>query len=300
MDWHDQPGLGNRYQLGQTLAALTKNTNAATVTNSGSSDATLTTTGTSTFAGVIQNGVTNRTALKVTGGDLTLSGMNTYTGDTTVSSESLRISNAALADTADVRLSTGVILDLTFAGTDTIDELYINGIAQATGTWGAFGSGAAHESPLITGTGLLSVTTAGGEARLIRLGPLPRGSTGANNGATQDPENDGIGNALEFVLGANPLASETGKLPVLNSDASNFIFTSSRADESEAEIGLTFQYGPTLAGWTDVPVAASNSSTPPSSVAVTENAASPDTVVVTVPKTSAVGGKLFGRLKAAK
>ncbi|MEO5716759.1 MAG: hypothetical protein ABIT37_24990, partial [Luteolibacter sp.] len=107
-------------------------------------------------------------------------------------------------------------------------------------------------------------------------------------------------NALEFVLGGNPLASDTGKLPVLTTDATNFIFTFNRADESESEIGLTFQWGSALTGWNDVPVGAVSSSSGVATVTVTENTTLPDTIVVTVPKTSAVGSKLFGRLKAVK
>ena len=68
----------------QTLAGITKNSSAGTVTNSGASPSTLTTTGTTMFAGVIQNG-TGTTAVAVTGGKLTLSGINTYTGGTSVS-----------------------------------------------------------------------------------------------------------------------------------------------------------------------------------------------------------------------
>jgi len=55
-------------------------------------------------------------------------------------------------------LTTGAVLDLNFAGTDTISALLIDGLPQATGTWGAVGSGAANENPLLTGTGLLQVT----------------------------------------------------------------------------------------------------------------------------------------------
>lgn len=42
---------------------------------------------------------------------------------------------------------------------DTIDQLFIDGVAQATGTWGAIGSGAANETALISGLGWLNVTT---------------------------------------------------------------------------------------------------------------------------------------------
>lgn len=146
----------------------------------------------------------------------------------------------------------------------------------------------------VVGNDLVLTVTGGGSA--YASWAASKGLTGANNGATQDPDFDGIANALEFVLGGNPLASETNKRPVLTTDATNFIFTFSRADESEAEIGLTFQWGSTLTGWTDIAVGAASAG----SVAVTENTTSPDTVVVTIAKSNAVGGKLFGRLKAVK
>jgi autotransporter-associated beta strand protein len=90
---------------------------------------------------------------------------NNYTGDTKIQNigavlgGTLSISNANLADAADVYLTTGSIFDLTFLGADTIRSLYIDGVAQATGIWGATSSGADHESALITGSGRLNVTT---------------------------------------------------------------------------------------------------------------------------------------------
>ena len=89
----------------------------------------------------------------------TLSGSNTYSGDTSVEAGTLSITSAFLEDTADVYLLSGVIFDLDFLGIDTIDSLFIDNLSQATGTWGAIGSGAANQSALFTGTGLLLVST---------------------------------------------------------------------------------------------------------------------------------------------
>ncbi len=120
-------------------------------------------------------------------------------------------------------------------------------------------------------------------------------TVGVNDAAGFDAENDGIANALEFVLGGNPLASDTSILPTQTLTPTDFIFTFNRADESKSEIGLTFQYGSTLAGWTDVAITEAgggqvvvNPGTP---------ATNPDIITVTIPRS---GTKMFGRLRAVK
>ena len=101
--------------------------------------------------------IVNGGLTKTGAGTLSLTGANTYAGDTTVEQGTLSIGTAYLADGANVNLLTGATLNLNFAGTDVIDSLFIDGASQAVGTWGAVGSGADFTSPLITGTGLLQV-----------------------------------------------------------------------------------------------------------------------------------------------
>ena len=234
---------------------------------------------------------------KTTAGTVTLSGANIYAGNTTVTGGTLAISNAYLADAADVSIAVGASMTLSFGGTDTVHALTLDGVAKSPGTYGGTGSGATNIDSHFTGTGTLTVTTGpSGSAYGTWAGTFGAGFNASNNGATQDPDNDGISNALEFVLGGNPLTSNTSILPVKSLDATNFVFTFNRADASEAEITLKFQYGSTLTGWTDVAIGAASAG----QVTVTENGTSPDTVVVTIPRTSAVGGKLFGRLQVVK
>jgi autotransporter-associated beta strand protein len=118
--------------------------------------------------GVIDQPVSGAGSLTKHGdGKLVLShASNSWAGDTTVLSgpttgtSVLSLTNPTLADGRDVFLSaTQTALDLNFVATDTIRSLYFDGVAQSTGTWGATGSGADHETSLITGTGLLDVTT---------------------------------------------------------------------------------------------------------------------------------------------
>ena len=109
-----------------------------------------------TFSGVI-SGLGGR-IVKAGSGTLTLAGVNTYTGDTVIQAGTLQINKLYLANGADVRMANGTVFNLNFTGTDVVDSLYISGLSQAVGTWGAIGSGAAHESAMFSGTGVLQVT----------------------------------------------------------------------------------------------------------------------------------------------
>jgi autotransporter-associated beta strand protein len=173
----------------------------------------------STFDGVIQGagGLT-----KVGTGTFTMNGANTYTGDTLVTGGTLSTSTLSLADAADVYLNTGSILNLNFAGTDTIDSLFINNVAAAIGTWGGTGSGAANISPLITGTGLLQVTTAAmpvDDADFDGDGDIDGadfltwqrnlGATGTGTLATGDANGDTNVNAADLAVWQTQFATAT-------------------------------------------------------------------------------------------
>jgi autotransporter-associated beta strand protein len=128
--------------------------------------------------------VVNGGLVKSGAGALALTGANAYAGDTAVQAGTLRTGSPFLADAADVFLTTGALLDLNFAGTDVIDSLFVDGASQLAGTWGALGSAADHTSPLITGSGLLQVTT-----YIAPLPPLPG-----------DFDEDGVVDAEDLVL----------------------------------------------------------------------------------------------------
>jgi autotransporter-associated beta strand protein len=99
--------------------------------------------------------------IKAGPGQLSLTGSNTYTGDTQINAGILSIATATLADTADVTLSTGAKFNLNFSGSDTIRSLYFGVAPQPIGTYGATGSGATNiNDTFFTGTGVLNVTTA--------------------------------------------------------------------------------------------------------------------------------------------
>ncbi|WP_367871808.1 beta strand repeat-containing protein [Luteolibacter sp. Populi] len=198
----------------QTSGTFDVTNAAATVTFSATAGSTINKPFAKTGAGglVLSLPITGAaTTVTVTGGALTLNGTNTYTGDTSVAAASLTLGTASLANAADLRLGTGGTVTLTHAGTDVIDEFYIDGVAQAAGTWGSPTSAATHKTARITGTGLLSVTTGGSAGGpTYEAWASTAGLTALNNGKTVDADFDGLDNITEFALDGAPLSGIRG------------------------------------------------------------------------------------------
>jgi fibronectin-binding autotransporter adhesin len=111
----------------QTVNALSGVASVSLITNSGSADSKLTIGnggGGTTFAGVIQDGATHKTALEKTGiGSATLTGANTYAGATTITGGTLAISGAgAIANSSTIQINSSTTLSVTglSAGTFTV------------------------------------------------------------------------------------------------------------------------------------------------------------------------------------
>ncbi len=233
--------------------------------------------GTGIFPGLFLDGTTSgsqvqsiidstiRFVTKNGSGTWTLTGANAYTGDTTVNAGTLSISQAYLADGADVYLTTGAALNLNTSGaTDTIRSLYIDGVAQTSGVWGATGSGAAHTSALITGTGKLSVTTgpsasSGGYAAWA--------STHSGSGApNEDANHDGVQNGVAYFMNATGPATNPGI-------TGNSVTWPNGGNIPATDYGTQFvvQTSSDLALWTDVSLAdlTTNTSGPAGSLTYT-------------------------------
>jgi autotransporter-associated beta strand protein len=241
--------------------------------------------GATTDGGLTKNGA----------GTLTITVTGSWTGDTRVNGGTLSFSQTGLADTSAVRLASGGTMDLGFAGTDTIDKLFIDGAGMAAGTWGSPTSTATNKSPRFSGNGLLLVKTAGtgGLTGYDAWAALPANglTPGVNDGKLQDPDGDGIPNLTEFVLDGNPTVSSTAILPVVSSDGTLASVSFKRRDDSEGAVQLILQSSTDMVTWADTVIGAV-SALP---VTITENGGSPDDILVQVPLNSAP--RVFARLK---
>jgi autotransporter-associated beta strand protein len=89
-------------------------------------------------------------------GVLTLTGTNTYTGNTTVSNGTLVIQVASLAGSSTVSVATGAVLQLDFTTTNVVAGFLTNGVSLPAGVYNA-----ANVAPFIAGLGSLQVASAG-------------------------------------------------------------------------------------------------------------------------------------------
>jgi Carbohydrate esterase, sialic acid-specific acetylesterase len=134
-----------------------------------------------------------------------------------------------------------------------------------------------------------------------------KGLSNANAAGNADPDNDGIQNALECVLGGEPNPATAGSnsnalLPTSSTTTGDLVFKFKRKDASEGAVTLTFEWSTDLAFTTvnSMPVGAVGATVSGLVMTVAENTpdAVTDDIVITVPASKSAGGKLFGRLRA--
>ena len=249
------------------------------------------------YAGILRDGAAAPLALTKTGtGTLTLTTALAYTGTTTVEQGKLALATASIADTAQVVINNGAVLELNTAVSDIVGSLVINGTTVPVGT---YNSSHATYGSYFSGTGSLVV---GGAFEAWASAKGLNGTPGKENGLTDDPDKDGMENLTEFYLDGNPLASDSSILPTLSLDQDYITLTFHRRDDAEASMTTQVaQYGANLTAWANATITAATS-TDPNGVIVTvvENDAAADLITVKVPRTFNVSGKLFGRLQLTK
>jgi autotransporter-associated beta strand protein len=227
-------------------------------------------------------------------GTLNLTATNTYTGNTSVTAGTLSLgngtTNTGLDNGADVIVAGGATLNLNYSGTDTIDELTINGVPKSPGIWGSPASGAPKTDPQLSGAGTLTVTT-GPAASDYDLWAGP-GGFNLSGGPGDDDDGDGKTNFSEYAFGLIPTsaASLNPMASPLDRATGQFQYTR-RATPATTGVSYTYRSSTTLTGtWPAF--------TP---VAVTSNNASPvEVITVTMPAELLQGPRLFIQIEASK
>jgi len=148
--------------------------------------------------GISQNltgGEGNGGLTKIGAGWLTLSGVNSYTGPTTVQGGTLQLDTACLSSNAAVRVAGGTVLNLNFVGNNVVGAFLVDGVDQGTGVFGS----STHPG-LIAGTGCLQVGQAQPVTTLTNL-TVSNGTnfqfsvTGSGTRIIQTSTNLSVGNA---------------------------------------------------------------------------------------------------------
>ena len=233
-----------------------------------------------TFSGVLNQAVSTLAVTKIGAGTWTLTGVNTYTGDTTVNAGVLAVNGNAIANANKLVINGGKVAS---TGTEVVNTLFFGATQQASGTWGATGSTATHIDDVhFSGTtGVVSVTTA----------PVAGYTTWANaNGATgqtvdQDHDNDGVKNGIEYFMGATG-STFTANPALVGGSTGTVTWPMGSSYANSANYGTSYlvQTSPDLVTWTQAPQGSG-----PNTVTVTAGVS----VVYTMPSS---GTKLFVRL----
>lgn len=248
------------------------------------------TNGFSTTINQVITGAGNLT--KLGDGTLTLSGTNTYGGATNVNAGTLAVTGTSIPDAGVVNIAANAVINLT--NTETVDTLFIDGVQQEAGTWGATESGATNIDDVhFSGPGVLTVSTgpvvagygswAAGFADPALSDPAPNA----------DPDGDGIANAIEFVIGSDPRVSSQVGMPVSSDNGSILTFQFSRADSSETvDTIVKVETSTDLITWVE---SYSIGAETAGAVTIQENGTDPDFVSIAIPHDT--NKTLFARLK---
>ena len=223
-------------------------------------------------------------------GQLTLRGANTYAGTTTVAAGVLRIEKAGLNAIINAAANT-LVAEFTAQPAPGAYPILPGPLAGAQ-TFSTSGLGV---NQLATFDNLTSTVTVTGEPDsdpfvtwIDSFTPNALLPDEASKLPSADPDSDGFTNLMEFVLGGSPVVSSQSILPTLATVGSDLVLSYTRSDESESVTTQVGQWSTNLTGWTNV--------TP---VLVNENGEAADTMTITMPKSNAVNGKLFLRLKTS-
>jgi autotransporter-associated beta strand protein len=315
------PSQINLNGFNQTVAGISLNGAVTATANSinSATAATLTVNAVvpCTYAGLLTG---SGLALHKTGAaELTLSGVNTYAGPTTVAQGTLSLPSGSTTSAITVHdgAVVGFTLGTTFSSTQPLTlvagaKVKVSGTPTETSytlvTASSVNGTPELETPItgyalvIDGNSIKLNTTTGYGSWAVS-----KGLTGAAGSSTDpafgaDPDHDGIANGLEWILGGNPTANDhLSILPTVTGTASGGLTLVFNRNPDSAPPAATlvvewdsdlnaFAHSITI-GTTDIAPSGDNPS-------VDIDAPSAGKVTVNIPNGNAQGGRIFARLKA--
>lgn len=231
-----------------------------------------------TLSGVISG--SDAALTKTSAGNLILSGVNTYTANTTIWNGIVTLlddaqltfvpttngaNNSVVGATGaagTLNLDGDIYLDLSGADTtggnewllinDSLLTVNYGGTFSVNSSLGVFTETAVDSGiwEKVDGANTWTFTEATGTLS------LPSGygtwasdnslTEGVNDGELDDPEFDGIENVLEYILGGDPLTADPSILPDGVISGADYVLTFKRSDVSEADATLSVEFGADL------------------------------------------------------
>jgi autotransporter-associated beta strand protein len=188
---------------------------------------------------------------------VTFSGNNSYSGETRVQTGELKLTGSArIPNASTVRIDTGAVLHLDFAGTDTVGALFLPGDPnpKPDGTYGSLASTATNKSADFAGLGILQVGGSGGDYT----------TWASTNGIPGEPfegdfNKDGISNGVAYALGLSPTVSSQ---PAGVLSGSTITFTKGADAISNGDVTWIIETSLTLSGsWSEEVVQAPGNAT---------------------------------------
>jgi fibronectin-binding autotransporter adhesin len=189
-------------------------------------------------------------------GVLTLTGINTYSGDTTVTAGTLSLAEPNPNNQASTVAiaATDAKLQLTFVGMDSVAKLVTGTTERPIGQYGHTDSGATNgglgvgalDAFFEPGTGILNVTgeVVGGDTFADWIATYP--GVGAFTGFNDDADGDGVPNGVENFFGTHPAEFSAG-LTVGEVNGGTFTFTHPQSGTPASDVQAAYRWSKDLA-----------------------------------------------------